>query len=121
MPYKDPEKQKKAVHESYLRTKDRFVTRRQERRHKNKKWFREEILPKYKCIVCGETDPVVLDFHHLDPSIKRQEVPKMVAENRNRDVILAEIEKCVCLCANDHRRVHAGTIKLAGEVGIEPT
>ena len=63
---------------------------------------------KYPCIVCGEDDPVVLDWHHIDPATKSD----AVARCRTFPLAKAEIAKCTCLCANCHRRHHAGTIDI---------
>lgn len=106
MPYKDPVKQAQAKHESYLRHKSEIDTKRQIRRRKNRTWFRTEIMSKLKCTRCLESNPVCLDFHHLDPKTKRSEVTKMVNESRNRNDIFAEIAKCIVLCANCHRKEH---------------
>jgi predicted HNH restriction endonuclease len=55
------------------------------------------------CRDCGEVDPDVLDFHHLrDKLFSLSDV-----KNRNMPQVRAEIAKCVVLCANCHRRVHA--------------
>ena len=67
---------------------------------------------KFPCIVCGENDPVVLDWHHLDPSNKTDGVAHMIAKMRPIEIIKEEISKCTCLCANCHRRHHAGTIDI---------
>jgi hypothetical protein len=60
------------------------------------------------CVICGETDIEVLDFHHVDPATKSFHLSGSYY-NHGMDKVVAEIAKCVVLCANDHRRVHAGT------------
>lgn len=62
------------------------------------------------CICCGEDEPACLDFHHLDPNEKDFTVTQSM--NRKWESILAEIQKCVVLCANCHRKVHANLITL---------
>lgn len=62
------------------------------------------------CKICGERDHIVLDLHHLDPSVKEKEVGRLFGCTRNK--LKEEIRKCVVLCSNCHRRVHAGTIVL---------
>ena len=58
------------------------------------------------CVLCGEKEPVSLDFHHLDPKAKDGAVARQPSIAR----VLAEIAKCVVLCANCHRKVHAGLL-----------
>ena len=65
---------------------------------------------KKPCAICGEPDPVVIDFHHLDPATKSFTLGQ--TNNYSDEKILAEVDKCVCLCANCHRRVHAGTAEI---------
>ena len=65
---------------------------------------------KTQCLICGETEPVCLDFHHKNPNEKDFTIGKRVS--RSKDNLLMEINKCVCLCANCHRKVHAGIINL---------
>ena len=33
-------------------------------------------------------------------------------QGRSREWLLEEIKKCVCLCSNCHRKIHAGIINL---------
>jgi len=65
--------------------------------------FAFDYLMAHPCIDCGETNPVVLDFDHVDPSAKTHEVAWFI---RRQDLVglAAEIAKCVVRCANDHRR-----------------
>lgn len=51
---------------------------------------------------CGESDPVVLDFDHLDPTTKLIEISLMIDYSWKR--IEEEISKCQVLCSNCHRR-----------------
>jgi hypothetical protein len=55
---------------------------------------------------CGESDPVCLDFHHRDPSIKSFEIARGV-KCRSLEAVQAEIAKCDVVCANCHRKRHA--------------
>lgn len=59
---------------------------------------------KTKCSLCEEDFPAALDFHHIDPSIKEHMVTRDVGRKR----ILNESKKCIILCANHHRKFHAG-------------
>jgi hypothetical protein len=55
----------------------------------------------HPCVDCGEGDPVVLEFDHLGEKLFDigQALPY-----RSWKRILEEIEKCVVVCANCHRR-----------------
>ena len=65
---------------------------------------------KEPCVVCGESERCCIDFHHRDPSTKYKEISQM--RHFNEEKIRAEVSKCVTLCANCHRKVHAGLIEL---------
>lgn len=56
---------------------------------------------------CGEQTLCCLDLHHLDPSTKRVKVNKAIKHFGIKG-LLVEIGKCVVLCANCHRKHHAG-------------
>ncbi len=64
------------------------------------------------CLMCGESDPVVLDFHHRGNVKKDDHVMRMAGRRISIERVKTELEKCVVLCANCHRRVHAGTAKI---------
>jgi transcription elongation factor Elf1 len=61
-----------------------------------------------KCCRCGEADAACLEFHHSDPSQKELGVIKMIT--RSMGAVLKELKKCVVVCANCHRRIHAYNI-----------
>lgn len=56
------------------------------------------------CTSCGESNPIVLEFHHLDPKEKRNDVSNMASHGYSVKSIEEEIEKCIILCANCHRK-----------------
>jgi HNH endonuclease len=88
---------------------------------------RTEFLVKYfashPCTDCGENDPVVLDFDHLDPEAKCFDISQGLAY-RSWQSIHDEIAKCEVVCANCHRRRTAqrrGTLRLLySAAGYDP-
>ncbi len=70
------------------------------RRHRNRIRI-YSYLRDHACALCGESDPVVLDFDHLGE--KCRDVTVIAAFGGLSD-LLAEIAKCRVLCANCHRR-----------------
>ena len=87
---------------------------------KNKKIYRKEnkkVLFAFKsfgCLTCGEREHCALDAHHLDPKIKEGNIAH-VARDSSPTRMLKELNKCVCLCANCHRKVHAGILELPSD------
>ena len=60
-----------------------------------------------KCERCGLVDePCVYDFHHLNPNEKEFSFGK---RNLSFDKIKDELDKCILLCANCHRKEHIST------------
>jgi hypothetical protein len=55
------------------------------------------------CVDCKEPDAIVLEFDHIDPSLKRAQIGNVLG-SWNWNTILTEIEKCEIRCANCHRR-----------------
>ena len=62
------------------------------------------------CACCGENShPSVLELHHLDP-LEKENDPSVLRTSWER--WLTEAQKCVILCANCHRKVHAGILEI---------
>lgn len=64
------------------------------------------IEQKTKCQVCGESNPLCLDFHHRDPGNKLFSISQE-SGNYSRTKLKAEMDKCDLLCSNCHRKLHA--------------
>ena len=71
-----------------------------------------EIKAKIGCQICKESDPCCLDFHHVDPSKKDLAIAKLVS-HKSKVKMLEEIKKCIVVCANCHRKIHANRIKIS--------
>ena len=51
-----------------------------------------------------------LDFHHLDPSQKEFGI-SMDGITRSWERVQKELDKCVLVCSNCHREIHAGLLQ----------
>lgn len=81
-------------------------------RRANKKFYKKQrdIINEAKadgCIYCGETELMCLDFHHRDPEQKEFGISRGVLRGKD---LLKEIAKCDVVCANCHRKLHAGLL-----------
>ena len=62
-----------------------------------------------KCAVCGYDRCVdAFEFHHVDPANKEFSIGKANPKHMSWDDVVNEAEKCIMLCANCHREIHAG-------------
>jgi len=76
-----------------------------QKRHRIK--VRKEVLNFLSdkcCLDCGEKDPIVLDFDHIDQKNKFKNVSRMLGGHYSWKSVLTEINKCEIRCANCHRR-----------------
>lgn len=102
-------------HKAYRR--QHYVANKQKYIDKAKKWDREngkgynrsrtyayEYLLHNPCVDCGESDPVVLEFDHIDPSTKSFTIGNAAAQMKPLEVVKAEIAKCAVRCRNCHVR-----------------
>ena len=91
-----------------------YYKKKEEHYARNRKMYaklREYVdSQKDKCIICGEEEKVCLDFHHVKGG-KKEAIANLVRGGSLRK-LKEEIEKCVILCANCHRKVHGGVVKL---------
>jgi hypothetical protein len=79
----------------------------------NKSKYIKDIRSSFPCKICGEKDPIVLEFHHVDPSKKSFGFDVAAHRRIGNKKIDAEIAKCVVLCANCHAKLHHGIVSLA--------
>ncbi|MBV9358622.1 MAG: hypothetical protein JO023_24195 [Chloroflexi bacterium] len=95
------------VREHYQRNIDYYVAKARKRSGPARLSVRAKLLAyllEHPCIDCGEADPVVLDFDHVDAATKLVEVAVLVRNLVGWRRIEAEIAKCEVRCANCHRR-----------------
>ena len=66
-----------------------------------------------KCCICGyDKCDSALEFHHLDPSEKETTFGRLRANIKSWKKIVEEMRKCVMLCSNCHREVHANLVSV---------
>jgi len=61
-----------------------------------------EYKREHGCVRCGESDPVCLEFHHIDPTEKETNI----AQCKSRQKALEEMKKCEVLCLKCHDMLH---------------
>ena len=92
----------------YRRQKCRFCYRKTKNVLKAK---RRELIESTKekqgCMRCKIQDPRVLEFHHIDSSKKEFSIADYYYSQYGIVRLEKEIAKCVVICANCHRILHA--------------
>jgi hypothetical protein len=95
--------QKAASRKHYLANRASIIERSAVLRQEKRELMLAHLM-KHPCVDCGETDPVVLDFDHVEPAKKLFSISNGVSAKRTTAALLTEIEKCEVRCANCHRR-----------------
>jgi len=90
--------------EYYIKNKSKVKKSNKVYKLKIRKWFKE-----YKkgliCSQCSETHTACLEFHHTQRN-KDNSVSNMAGAGYSKNRIMNEINKCIVLCANCHRKLH---------------
>lgn len=97
------EDNKEKIKEEYQANKNGIKTGKNLRYKKRRLCYIEKKL-QLKCQKCEENHISCLDFHHLDPKEKEGNISSMVKYSLKK--IKKEIEKCIILCSNCHRKLH---------------
>ena len=86
MPYKDKETQL-----AYFRKKNREPARWADMKLRTSKaaQFKKDLLSQFPCVCCGETDPDLIDWHHVIPKDKLHNITRF---NLNHEDFKIEIE-----------------------------
>jgi hypothetical protein len=124
---RNKEKIKKQQKEWYKKNRFKTIERTKEYYRKNK----ETVLPKMKklnkvfkkrrkeqikeyidsrktmCENCKENNIVCLSFHHLNKADKKYNISKIDRHICNVEKIQQELDKCIVLCHNCHRKEHS--------------
>jgi hypothetical protein len=69
---------------------------------KKRQWVWQHKL-RHPC-PCGERDPRLLDFHHIEKKTKG--ISELVNSGASLERLINEIDKCVVLCLRCHRLKH---------------
>lgn len=110
----------KITHISYNTLKSFIVFKNNKRikakQPRNTREYRKDIkrkLVKYKggkCQICGYNRCIeALDFHHTNQEEKEYSVS---GGTKSFERLKKEVDKCILVCANCHREIHAGIIEL---------
>ena len=93
------EKQKIYNAAHYKNNKEAYQRSRNNQRKQAKDFI---ISKKTKCARCPESFPRCLEFHHMDG--KEFSVSRGPTRGMSPERIQREIDKCILLCANCHRK-----------------
>ena len=106
----------KQMHISYDRLRNVIISDKLTPKKRDTSSYRREVKRKLieykggKCQICGYNRcQEALEFHHLDPSQKDFTIS---GGTKSFESLKPEVDKCILVCANCHREIHAGLIKI---------
>jgi hypothetical protein len=91
----------------YVRNAKAHNARRRAARHRYRIRNRNyvvEHLRTHSCVDCGEGDPLVLEFDHIETETKDYAMSDLSRTGRSLEQIKREMAKCEVRCVNCHRR-----------------
>lgn len=91
--------------EHYYKNRQSYIDKARKRNAMVLKQIQDYVwkyLSIHKCVDCGESDTVVLEFDHQRG--KQYNVSELIRERRSLARVKLEVGKCVVRCANCHRR-----------------
>ena len=94
--------QEKIRYQNDLKRKEAIIERTLSYKERNLEYIKER--KSCGCQKCGEKRFYVLDFHHIDPSIKDDSINHL--RTGSIEKLQEEINKCIVLCSNCHREFH---------------
>jgi hypothetical protein len=115
MPYKDKEKQKEYFKKWYAENREKEIKSAIKRNRRNKSEKRKFVAEDKKlkgCCKCSEADPCCLDYHHIGDDKETEIATAIGIHGWGKKRLIEEIKKCVVICANCHRKLHAGKLAL---------
>ncbi len=117
MPYADPQKQREAQRD-YARRRRKSAPQTVRENHLRSRVSSRKrnraVIAAFKavgCSKCSEKDPVALDCHHRPDEEKLFSISKRASWQISVSRIQKELDKCVVLCSNCHRKEHAALRK----------
>jgi hypothetical protein len=119
MAYKDKAYQLKQhrEHQRWRYANDPVFRQEQKNRvHRNQKEQRKKLrslinLKRTPCVICHEHEFCCISFHHYKGK-KKFHISTGVTMAVPIKTMLEELTKCICLCENCHRKIHAKILKL---------
>lgn len=108
---KNPEEKRAYQREWYRNNSVKVKGEVRERRRALAKQLRD-YKATLSCALCPEDSACCLDFHHVNDD-KEIAVGAMVCDGYSWSKILKEINKCMVVCSNCHRKIHAGVVVTA--------
>lgn len=103
---------KSYVKKHYLENKQSYRESSISRRSKIRSWI-SNLKSSCGCLFCSEKAYQCLDFHHLDGNEKELTLSEAKNSMSNEDLI-KEAKKCIIVCSNCHRKIHANLISCEG-------
>ena len=117
MPYKDPVKA--AECKQRWREANRERHNEQSRISKAKdRDFRRELLRQFPCLCCGESDPDLIQWHHVEPEDKSFGI--IAGNSFSHEAWWNEVLKCIPVCPTCHVKIHKNKLCLISPIGFRP-
>ena len=87
----------------YKKNNKEKIRQKDQRRADNLKEAVYNYLLTHPCKECGESEPLFLEFDHINPEDKIATIANLVSNKKSLNTILNEITKCQVLCVKCHR------------------
>jgi len=113
MPYKDEKKRKEYQKKWYSENREKEIKSALGRKWKHVNKMKEFVLAdklSKGCAKCDEKEPCCLDYHHTGDD-KEVAIATALNQGWGKVRMQKEIDKCILVCANCHRKIHAGLIE----------
>ena len=92
----------------YQKNREREIAR-SKRNNRATQARRRALLAQFPCLSCGNSNPDVIEWHHIDPETKDR---NLFTGNISENTFWEEAMKCVPLCSNCHTLIHKNKLCL---------